>query len=1518
MRQDTQNHDDTTSKHTQYYAQADLNGYGNERTFTNDGQFLIVEHKAPNGYLGDWTDANAPGKPGSDLGKRAYYLRLTGDGTTITLGNTDYNADIGTENKGGILVETAEGVVSVKIYPTPQNANRVLKTQATAESETQYSMIAEKGSMKNIRAMGEITLTKVDMDAMRYLAQGENGISSLDGAIYDLYAAEDIQHPDGVSGTVDYAKILDASGNPVWHTTVKTNGGWNTSYLPVLKKDYLVASAPIKEGTLPFRNLYLGKYYLVERATGVVLPVDAAEHFYLTGTYPIVDSRLQPTGQYAKLAQTDGEYTEYAYKNQYSSVAESHSLSGVKTYDGYYLSAAVGYLCDEQNHYQTLQYQDEASHIVRTNPQSQDEVLKSGFELKKYRSTTGQPGPAEQLEGAGFTVYRIDRLSKVDSFTQNSDGSYDLQSILNAYRNDPYSNEHPKYDFSSEGQAVATMFEGNAEAVKEYNATLTETGDYANGKGEGWQPTQAPSEYRLSELFTNSLGTLRVQGLPYGEYLVVETTVPKDVFQANPFVVSVNRTTPQSSFTIPAGATTKPSGSYQNFGVLNEEIEGYLQLVKLDAETGKPVKVANTGFSIYRMNQDGTETLLNMHDPASGDATQKVSIFYTDQNGRMKTPEKLPLGRYRLVEVEGPEGFYNNKSHSLVFEVTSDRVWQVSGSSVNGMEDYMILEHYYNAETLGKITIEKQGEVLSGTKDGQFLYQTVPLGGAVFEVYAKSDISTQDAQGTLWYKAGDLVATLTTGQQGQVDEVRFAPTRTVATHNFLSVSHTGQAGRVSITLPLGEYTVKEVKPPYGFALSDVTYDVTLAWNNQNNDIVLAQTIVTNSTTGHKTQRFEVVNAADATEKQQEERVLLFKNDRVLPVVKPGQVGVGVYKLERENYFSDDKPYLDGVKTDPALLGGKGNRDRIPQGAKLIAGATYGLYTADDIYDENGNLLFGADDLLGTAVTDEDGLAYFPVDVPIRGQQYGESQNKDATTNSGRYYVQELQAPEGVLPEHSIISLEFTYEGMQVAWQIVDCLHSDRTTEVEIKKTTYRGDTMTDLPGAELEVVDWNGSVIDRWTSQSDSHLIKKLRLSDEKQKYIYTLREVRPADGYATAQEIPFIVKQSKDEKGEYLQHCEIWVLQNQTEQQVQQGSIVSPTKFSDEENRTIFAQVLHAVEDTWNTLLGNETTQSGQEIAHWICADNTLLVEFTNHATQQAIDKCLREKDFADLTFETVLLVNGTADRFYPQKQTQQQLPDWEKSDLPQWVKLENNTVNMVDLPTVVDISKLDITTQQEVVGATLEVSDEQGNVLEHWTSQEKPHRLQAKLSANQTYILTEILPPKDTGYEPAQSIRFTVADSGAVQHVLMQDDYTKVEISKQDAVTGQELVGAMLQITNEQGQQVEQWTSDGTPHRIERLVPGTYTLTEISAPDGYLTSEPMVFMVDDTDVIQCVVMKDSPAPQGTSEEASAPAKPVQDAVQTGDKAPGVLTATVIAGGLAGLALLLLHRHRQKNQTDD
>ena len=1122
-RADTVNHDGTTNQHAIYYGDVDLKQYPNDRAFTNDGQFLIVETQAPDGYFGDWTDTTQPGASGSDLGKRAYYLRLTGDGSTITLDNAAYNADILTENQGGVLVETPDRTVTVQIYGEPKEAGRSYTTDSTglANNEDSHTSTPVSGKFQNDRVIGEIVLTKADLDqAVEGSDTALHGTASIEGAVYDLYAAEDIQHPDGVSGTVDYSKIVDANGNPIWHTTVLTNGGWDTDYLPILAKDHLVASAEIKDGVLAFANLYLGKYYLVERATGIVLPVDTDGRFYLTGQYPVLDRTLQPTGEYKSLATNSrGEYTDYVYKNQYSAVAEGRALTGVKTYDGYYLSFAEGYLCDEVNHYETLTYSGESQYVIRETDGSKDAVLKSGFSIQKVVSTTGPGTPAPKLEGAGFTVYRVWELSKADQFTRNPDGTYNVQSILDAYRKDSYDNDTPKYDFSGEGAAVARMFESDQALVEEYNASLTAAQDYANGQGDGWVPTQNANEYRLSELFTNEEGVIRVTGLPYGQYLVVETTQPKDLFQCDPFVVTVNSAAPQSVMCQPDGSVTTPSNSYMSYNVLNEELEGYLQLIKIDAETGKPVKIADTAFQIHKIEEDGTETLLEMSDPDSGDATAKTSTFYTDENGLLKTPEKLPLGRYRVVEVEGPEGFFNDTAYNVVFELTSERVWEVIGNATDDMDDYILTEEYSNHETLGRLTIRKVGNVLTDYEDGQFIYEQANLARATYEIRAHGDIATGDRQGTLWYADGDLVATVTTGETGQVDEVKFSPIRTQATYDFLTVSHDGTTGEVTITLPLGSYDISEVQAPYGFVRTNQTYTVTFGWDSQKNDIVLAQTIVDHTQDGDETYSYDIINAADASDEQltSQPGTIVFENARVLPVPEAPEdlvdkIGVGIHKQDSET-------------------------------SQPLAGAVYELYTVDAIYDVDGNKLADAGTLLATsAPTDETGFTWFDVDVPVRGEAYASGATepadgvRDARYNSGNYEIVEINSPDGYLLDPTPVNVSFTYPGPQVAWQVVAGEKSNQPTTVAITKQDLTNGQ--ELPDALLTVTDTNGKELHKWTSTTEPHIIRGLALDTE-----YRLTELKPAPGYAYAETITFKLQQATGEDGALLPQTDVYLL---------------------------------------------------------------------------------------------------------------------------------------------------------------------------------------------------------------------------------------------------------------------------------------------------------------------------------------------------------------------------------------
>ncbi|MBQ9058867.1 MAG: VaFE repeat-containing surface-anchored protein, partial [Atopobiaceae bacterium] len=202
----------------------------------------------------------------------------------------------------------------------------------------------------------------------------------------------------------------------------------------------------------------------------------------------------------------------------------------------------------------------------------------------------------------------------------------------------------------------------------------------------------------------------------------------------------------------------------------------------------------------------------------------------------------------------------------------------------------------------------------------------------------------------------------------------------------------------------------------------------------------------------------------------------------------------------------------------------------------------------------------------------------------------------------------------------------------------------------------------------------------------------------------------------------------------------------------------------------------------------------------------------------------------------------------------------------------VDGDKVEMKDAPKpenpTVEISKTDAVTTKELPGAQLIIKDADNKVVESWTSTDEPHMVQLEAG---TYTLTEITAPD--GYEVAETITFKVDENGLVDgdKVEMKDAPTPeepetptVEISKTDAVTTEELPGAELIIKDEAGKVVESWTSTDEPHMVQ-LEPGTYTLTEITAPDGYEVAETITFKVDENGLVDGdkVEMKDAPTPE-------------------------------------------------------
>ena len=244
-------------------------------------------------------------------------------------------------------------------------------------------------------------------------------------------------------------------------------------------------------------------------------------------------------------------------------------------------------------------------------------------------------------------------------------------------------------------------------------------------------------------------------------------------------------------------------------------------------------------------------------------------------------------------------------------------------------------------------------------------------------------------------------------------------------------------------------------------------------------------------------------------------------------------------------------------------------------------------------------------------------------------------------------------------------------------------------------------------------------------------------------------------------------------------------------------------------------------------------------------------------------------------------------------------------------------------DEPTTVEFTKTSLTDGKEIEGAKLKVTDESGNTVDEWTSGKEPHIIK-ELTAGKKYTMTETLPAD--GYVTAESITFTVEDTGEVQKVEMKDDVTKVQISKTD-ISGKELPGAKLTILDKDGKTVESWTSEKKPHYIEMLPIGKYTLREETAPDGYLVAEDVKFTVKDTGEIQKVVMKDEAKPEETPTETptetpeTTPTPEMKTTEETkkstspktGDNTPILFWILLAGAGMAGLGGTVILRKKKK-----
>lgn len=315
------------------------------------------------------------------------------------------------------------------------------------------------------------------------------------------------------------------------------------------------------------------------------------------------------------------------------------------------------------------------------------------------------------------------------------------------------------------------------ETDAQFEVWLKSAGSYENAK-------QTEREI----ISTDATGNAVTKDLPYGVYVVHQ-------IQGHP------GTTFMADFEV----FIKENGKDYHFVINNDPFFSHVKIVKVDRETGEQVAYAGAMFQIYYPNDPEQNPLFDGGLVTMNVDGTTMDAFSTNSEGYLITPLDLPYGKgYQLVEVQAPYGYVLDDA-PIVFDITYDTAQQ--------QNDLTVVEVTRdNLAQKGVIVITKMGEVLTSvTKDGdiyQPVYAKQPLAGAVYEIVAVNDVYTQD--GTLRYKAGEVVDTVTTGSSGYGE---------------------------SKDLYLGEYLVREIKAPENMLICTEVKTVNLEYAGQyENDV----------------------------------------------------------------------------------------------------------------------------------------------------------------------------------------------------------------------------------------------------------------------------------------------------------------------------------------------------------------------------------------------------------------------------------------------------------------------------------------------------------------------------------------------------------------------------------------------------------------------------------------------------------------------------------------------------------
>ena len=917
-----------------------------------------------------------------------------------------------------------------------------------------------------------------------------------------------------------------------------------------------------------------------------------------------------------------------------------------------------------------------------------------------------------------------------------------------------------------------------------------------------------------TEMFTDERGYACSIPIPYGRYIVRETTTPHNFMPVDDFIVTV----------------TENSSTPQVWRVLlDDEFKAKLKIVKQDDETKQPVLLANTEFKVYDLDAKKYVEQVTTYPN-----TVVHKSYFTDENGYLILPESLKCGNYRIEEVSAPDGYTQNTQY---VEIKVDKNTAYQMDSVSG--DAIITVTYENHPVKGKLVIHKSGETLKSFKK-DFVYEETSLEGAEFEIYAAEDIFTPDhqvdEQGNrhVIYAKDTLVKTVTTDKNGEA---------------------------VIKDLPLGKYRVKETKTPAGFVLNPDSQEVSFIYKDQNTPEIEEKLEFSN-----ERQKVEL-----SVEKQDAETgktlkgatfglynkeaissgdKVIVKADTLLQEITSNEKGKAAFTLDLPlgRYYVKELQAPAGYVSSDEIL----EFDATYQGqdVKTIKLKSVKKNQPTTVEVTKADITTGTElDGASMSVLDKDG------NVIDSWTSVKDSPHVIKRLQVGKTYIlREELAPYGYLRATDV---EFTI--------------SD-TAEVQKVKME------DEVPVARL-LVNKKGEFLDSVSLLDNAkgmieHLFNYVtgNLTDVTFN-VYAAEAIRAADGvsadYYAADELVGsittdgngIAQMDNLPLGRYYivekETAHGYVLDNEPRYvdltyRDQDTPLVTYSADWQNARQRVQVEVLKKEKDSDKVLSGaifglyaaDDIVSSKGKV---LLAKDTLIELKTT-------DEDGKIQFVADLPVDSRYYIKELAapDGYVTDQEPQEFTFEYQGSG----TSVAEYAFTFEDEQTTVELSKADLTDKKELPGASLKVTDENGNTVDEWVSKEEAHIIKG-LIVGKKYKMTETKPAD--GYVTAESIEFTVENTKEVQKHQMLDDVTKVEISKKDITDSSEVPGAKLIILDKDGKKVESWTSTDKPHMVEKLPVGEYTLREEQAPDGYLIAEDVKFTVKDTGKVQKVKMKDA-----------------------------------------------------------